>query len=242
MGFMPLGLLIAGLALALGGLVQGSVGFGLALVSVPIFALVRPELVPGPMVVVGALHTILSVLREHGHVDWRGVGWAAIGLLPGIVTGALLVDSLPQRLFALLIGAGVLGFTIISAMSPHLRPVPPALTTAGFISGAFGTAMAIGGPPVALLYQQEHGARIRSTLSAYFLIGAVPSMVALILAGHLDGHDVVSAAELAPFLLAGFALSGPARRLVDGGRIRWAVLGFAATSALVLIARSLFMS
>lgn len=237
---MALGLVIAGLALALGGLVQGSVGFGLALVSVPVFALVRPELVPGPMVVVGVLHTILSVVREHGQVDWRGVGWASLGLLPGVVIGALLVDSLPQRVFALVLGAGVLGFTVVSAMSPRLRPVPPALTAAGFVSGAFGTAMAIGGPPVALLYQQEQGARIRATLSAYFLIGAVPSMLALIVAGHLHGRDVVLAAQLAPFLLAGFVLSGPARRLVDGGRIRWAVLGFAATSALVLIARSLF--
>jgi uncharacterized membrane protein YfcA len=236
---MPLSLLIAGLALALGGLVQGSVGFGLALVSVPIFALVRPELVPGAMVLVGALHTILSVVREHGHVDWRGVGWATVGMLPGTVTGALLVDSLPQRLFALLIGSGVLGFTVLSAISPRLRPVPAALTTAGFVSGAFGTAMAIGGPPVALLYQQEHGARIRATLSAYFLIGAAPSVLALILAGHLDGQDVISAAQLTPFLLVGFALSGPARRLVDGGRIRWAVLGFAAASAMVLIGRSL---
>jgi uncharacterized protein len=236
---MPIGLVLAGLALALGGLLQGSVGFGLALVSVPIFALVRPELVPGPMVVVGALHTILSVVREHGHVDWRGVGWASLGLLPGTVIGALLVDSLPQRLFALVLGTGVLGFTIVSAISPHLRPVPPALTTAGFVSGAFGTAMAIGGPPVALLYQQERGPRIRATMSAFFLMGTVPSMLALILAGHLDGHDVRSAATLAPFLLAGFALSGPARRLVDGGRIRWAVLTFAATSALILISRSL---
>lgn len=231
-------LLIAGFALMVGGLVQGSIGFGLALISVPVFALVRPDLVPGPMVVVGSLHTVLSVLREHGQVDWRGVGWAILGLLPGTVLGALLVDSLPQRLFAILVGSGVLGFTVLSAASPRFRPTAPALTTAGFVSGAFGTAMAIGGPPVALLYQQERGARIRSTLSAYFLLGAIPSVVALIVAGHLHPVDVAKAATLAPFLIVGFALSGPARRLVDRGRIRWIVLGFAAASALALIARS----
>jgi uncharacterized membrane protein YfcA len=236
---MPATLLIAGLALMVGGLVQGSIGFGLALISVPVFALVRPDLVPGPMVVVGALHTVLSVLREHGHVDWRGVGWATLGLLPGTVIGAFLVDSLPQRLFAILVGSGVLAFTALSAASPRFHPTAPALTTAGFLSGTFGTAMAIGGPPVALLYQQERGARIRSTLSAYFLLGAAPSMVALVVAGHLHGHDVASAATLAPFLLIGFALSGPTRRVVDRGRIRWAVLAFAAASAMALILRSL---
>jgi uncharacterized protein len=236
---MPISLLLAGLGLALGGFVQGSVGFGLALVSVPVFALVRPELVPGPMVVVGCLHTVLSVLREHESVDWRGVGWATLGLLPGTVLGALVVDSLPHKVFAIVVGSGVLAFTVLAALSPKVRPTPPALTTAGFVSGTFGTAMAIGGPPVALLYQQEHGPRIRSTLSAYFLMGAAPSMLALTATGHLGGHDVLLAAILAPFLVTGFLLSGPARRLVDGGRIRWAVLGFAGVSALVLILRSL---
>ena len=46
---------------------------------------------------------------------------------------------------------------------------------------------------------------------------------------------------LLPFLTVGFVLSGPARRIVDGGRIRYAVLGFAAASSLVLIARSLLI-
>ncbi|MFL6142660.1 MAG: sulfite exporter TauE/SafE family protein [Labedaea sp.] len=233
-------LLIAGLALTVGGFVQGSVGFGLALVSVPVLALVRPDLVPGPMVLVGTVHTVLSVLREHTHVDWRGVRWATLGLLPGTVLGAVLVAALPQRGFALVVGAGVLAFTVLSAVSPELRPTPPALTSAGFLSGTFGTAMAIGGPPVALLYQREHAAKVRSTLSAFFLLGAAPSVLALLLTGQLDGHDVRSAVTLAPFLVAGFALSGPARRLVSGGRLRYAVLGFAGISAVALILRSLF--
>jgi uncharacterized protein len=134
---------------------------------------------------------------------------------------------------------GVLGFTVLSTISWHPRPTPPALATAGVVSGAFGTAMAIGGPPVALLYQHEHGARIRSTLSAYFMLGTVLSVAGLAMAGHLHVRDAIPAALLVPFLLAGFALSGPARRLVDGGRIRYAVLGFAGLSALVLIGRSL---
>jgi uncharacterized membrane protein YfcA len=137
------------------------------------------------------------------------------------------------------VGLGVLMFTVLSLVSWRPRPTPPALATAGVVSGAFGTAMAIGGPPVALLYQHEQAARIRSTLAAYFTIGSVVSATGLLLAGHLDGHDARTAAVLIPFLLAGFALSGPARRLVEGGRIRYAVLGFAGLSALVLIGRSL---
>jgi uncharacterized membrane protein YfcA len=232
-------LLIAGLVLALGGIVQGVVGFGLALVAVPVLALVAPDLLPTSLLLAVLVHTALTMVREREHVDWHGVGWAMAGRLPGTVVGVLVVDSLPQRAFFVVVGAGVLAFTVLSMISWQPRPTPRALVAAGLVSGAFGTAMAIGGPPVALLYQHEHGARIRSTLSAFFLLGALMSLAGLAVAGHLDAGDAVSAAILVPFLIAGFALSGPARRLVAGGRIRYAVVGLAGLSALVLIARSL---
>lgn len=232
-------LLIAGAVLAFGGLVQGMVGFGIALIGVPVVALLQPDLVPGPVLLVATVHTVLSVLREHEHVDWRGVGWMMVGRVPGTAIGVLVLGLLPQRAFFIVIGIGVLAFTMLSMASWRPRPTPRALTTAGLVGGAFGTAMAIGGPPVALLYQHEQGARIRSTLGAYFMIGSALSAAALAIAGHLDGNDVGSAALLAPFLVLGFLLSGPARRLVDGGRIRHAVLVFAGVSALALITRSL---
>jgi uncharacterized membrane protein YfcA len=236
---MTTALLLAGLVLAVGALVQGIVGFGIAIIGVPIAALIQPDLVPGPLILVAPIATVLSVVREYKHVDWGGVGWAMTGRLPGTVVGVLIVDALPERQFFVVVGAGVLIFTLLSLVSWQPRPTPPALTTAGVISGAFGTAMAIGGPPVALLYQRDTGARIRATLAAYLLLGSLLSAVSLAIAGQLDGHDVASAALLAPFIVLGFAFSGPARRLVDGGRIRYAVLALAGTSALVLIVRSI---
>jgi uncharacterized membrane protein YfcA len=238
---MTTALLLAGLVLAFGALVQGIVGFGIAIVGVPIAALIQPDLVPGPLILVAPIHTVLSLIREYHDVDWRGVGWAMTGRLPGTVVGVLIVDALPQRQFLIVVGSGVLIFTMLSMISWQPRPTPPALTTAGLVSGAFGTAMAIGGPPVALLYQRDTGARIRATLAAYLLLGALVSAASLAVAGQLGGHEVATAGLLAPFILIGFALSGPARRLVDGGRIRYAVLTLAGVSALTLIGRSLLL-
>ena len=231
-------LLIAGMVLAFGAVVQGIVGFGIAIVGVPIVALIMPELVPGPLLLIAPVHTILSLVRERQHVDWRGVGWASLGRLPGGLVGVVIVDSLPQRQFFVVVGSGVLLFTLLSMITWKPQQTPRALATAGLVSGAFGTAMAIGAPPVALLYQHDRAARIRATLAAFLLLGAVMSAVTLALAGHLDGHDVALAAVLAPFILVGFGLSGPARKFVDG-RIRYAVLAIAGTSALALISRSL---
>lgn len=234
-------LLIAGVVLVVGGLVQGVVGFGLGLVAVPVLALLDPHLVPAPMLLITTIHPALSVVRERDHVHWQGVGWALLGRLPGTVVGVLAVGLLPQRPFLVLVGVGVLAFTVLSVISWHPRPTPPALTAAGLVSGVFGTATAIGGPPLALLYQHERGARIRATLAAYFLVGSVVSVFSLAVAGHLGWGDVRLAATLAPFLLLGFLLSGPVRALVDGERIRHAVLAVAGLSALALIGRSVLL-
>jgi hypothetical protein len=231
-------LLIAGMVLAFGAVVQGTVGFGIAMVGVPVAALVMPELIPGPLLLVAPVHTILSLVRERKHVDWRGVGWASAGRLPGGLLGVVAVDSLPQRQFFIVVGSGVLLFTVLSMITWKPRPTVPALATAGLVSGAFGTAMAIGAPPVALLYQHDQGARIRGTLAAFLLLGALMSAGTLALAGHLGWHEVALAGMLAPFIVLGFALSGPVRRRVDS-RIRYAVLAFACLSALALITRSL---
>jgi hypothetical protein len=116
---------------------------------------------------------------------------------------------------------------------PH--PTVPALLVAGVVSGAGGTASAIGGPPVALLYQNAHGARVRATLGAYFAAGSLLSLAGLLLGGQFSADAVQAAAVLVPFMIAGFALSGPARRLLDHGWTRPAVLVLAGAGALALL-------
>ena len=113
---------------------------------------------------------------------------------------------------------------------------------AGLASGAGGTAASIGGPAIALLYQDAEGARVRGTIGGYFVLGSVTSIVALALAGQVTGESLTETVIFVPFLLVGFALSGPARRVLDNGWTRPAVLGVAALSALLLLGRVLLSS
>lgn len=231
-------LLVAGLAVALGGLVQGLAGFGLALLAVPIVALLDPSLVPGPMLIATTTHSMLSLAREHKHVDWRGVGWAMLGRLPGTVVGVILVGSLPQRPFSLLVGLVVLAGVLVSVVSWSPRPTPRALVVAGVVSGSFGTATSIGGPPVALLYQHSTGAQVRATLGAYFVLGSITSMTGLLIADQVQAHQVLAGVVLIPFVVAGFLLSSPLRKVIDAKGIRVPVLVLSAVSALLLIGRA----
>jgi uncharacterized membrane protein YfcA len=231
-------LLLAGLVVALGALVQGSVGFGLSLVAAPLLALLDPRLVPVPLLALVTVHALLALHRERGDADWRGVGWALLGRLPGIALGAYAVAALPERPFAALVAVTVLAAAVLSAVRWRPRPTAPALVVAGMVSGVGGTATAIGGPPVALLYQDATGPQVRATLAAYFTSGAVLSLAGLAAAGQVTGHALEASLVLAPFMVVGFLLSGPARRFLDAGWTRPAVVGISGAAALVLLAQA----
>ena len=88
-----------------------------------------------------------------------------------------------------------------------------------------GTVAAIGGPPIALVYQYASGPRIRATMALYFTLGTVLSLAALWLAGAFGRHELALAAVLVPGTVLGFLASGPLLRRVDAGRLRPLVLG-----------------
>ena len=233
-------ILLAGLVVAAGALLQGAVGFGLALVAAPVLVLLEPAFVPVPLLAVVTVHALLALRRERGEADWRGVGWAVLGRLPGIAIGVLAVAALSRRAFAVLVGATVLLAALVSLVRWRPRPTPPALLVAGLVSGIGGTATAIGGPPVALLYQDEHGARVRATLAAYFAVGAVLSLGGLAVGGLVTLDALRATVLLAPFMVAGFLLSGPVRRLLDRGWTRPAVIGVSGVAGLAVLAQAAF--
>jgi uncharacterized membrane protein YfcA len=235
-------ILAAGLVVAFGALVQGAVGYGMALVAAPLLALVDPSLVPVPLLLLTSVHAVLAVVRDGRRADWSGIGWAMLGRLPGTGLGVLAVVALSQRVFSFLVGLSVLACVVLSLLTWRPRPRPSSLLLAGLASGAGGTAASIGGPPIALLYQDAEGPRVRGTIGGYFVLGSVTSIIALGAAGQVTGESLASAALLAPFILVGFALSGPAHRVLDNGWTRRAVLAVAAASAVLLIGRVVLSS
>lgn len=234
-----LALVVAGLAVLLGAAVQGSVGLGLGLLAAPVFALVDPTLVPGTILLTTSVLPLLTSARELTDTDWRGLGFALTGRLPGTAVGVAIVATQPPALIAAVVAVVVLGACLLSVTRWDARPTPRSLVAAGLVSGVSGTATSIGGPPVALLYQRASGATLRSTMGVYFLVGNLVSVGALTAAGQVDVRDGLRALALLPFLVAGFLLSGPLRRRVDGPRLRVAVLGLSAGSAVLLLVRTL---
>lgn len=154
---------------------QGSVGYGLALVVVPVLAIVHPEALP---------------------------------------TVILLLASVVSPQVCLTNGTKLLG---------------------GLASGVMGTAGGVGGPPLALVYQDRSGPEIRATLAVDFVARTTLSLVALFLTGRVREEPVLLTLQLLPALILGLVCTRWISPLLDGRWLRPAVLLFAAVSSLAAV-------
>jgi uncharacterized membrane protein YfcA len=235
----PIKLLAACAVLTMGCALQGSVGFGFALVAAPILVLINPSLVPGPLLFCGLVLTVLMSYRERQAMDVSGLKWGILGRLPGTFVALVVLTNVPQKEMTLTLGALVLFAVALSVSGLHISPTTWTLLSAGALSGFMGTTASIGGPPIALLYQNAPGARLRSTLSGYFALGTTISLLALSAVGRFGRHEFWSALALLPGVLIGFILSARTRQLFDRGYTRAAVLTISAVSGAVVILRGL---
>jgi len=224
---------------AVGSLLQGAVGFGLSLIAAPLVTLIEPTLVPGPLLLAALVLPLLTARRDRSWVDLRGVSWALVGRVPGSILGATLLASLSPRSVSLAVGLVVLAGVVMTASGIHLRPRRSTLLAAGVLSGFMGTTAAIGGPPIALIYQHAEGPRLRGTLAGYFVVAAAISIAVLAAAGRFGRHDVIAGAALLPGVALGYLASDRLARWVDRGFTRPAVLLVSAVAALVLVVRAL---
>jgi len=235
----PAEYLVAAAAVLLGSVVQGSVGVGLNIVAAPFVALVVPEALPATLVLVAVPLAVTTLVREHHALDRLALPWMLAGALPGTALGLVIVAAADVSTLTVIVAATTLTGVALSVLSP---PVPTTRLTAlvaGFTSNVFGTATAVGGPPVALLFQHRTGPTARATLGAFFATSAALSIVAYTAAGELSEAQVLFALALAPMMVIGVWTSRHLHVHVDGGWLRPAVLTLSAVAGAAALVRGL---
>ncbi len=211
----------------------------MGLLASPLLMLIDTRLVPGPLLFASVLLTVLVVHRERRSIDFHGIKWALSGRIFGVALAATVLLIVSRERIALVFGSVVLMTVGLSASGLHLRPVRWMLIIAGALSGFAGTTVAIGGPPMALVYQNESGARVRGTLSGYFVVGASFSIVVLSFIGRFGAFELVSALALLPGIVLGFLFSDRGARVLDRGYTRPAVLAVSAATGVMVILKEL---
>jgi uncharacterized membrane protein YfcA len=233
----PLQLIGASAAMALGALVQGSVGFGASLVAAPLLVLIDPVFVPGPITVAALVVNIVMLSTRREGAAEHDIRWAMAGLLPGTAVAGVTLAVLPQHGLSIAVSVLVLVAVALTASGLAVVRGPATLLGAGTVSGFMGTISGIGGPPVALVYQREPAVVLRRTLPRYFHVGGLISALTLVVVGRLDAHDVALALALVPGLAFGLAGAVPLSGHVDKRTARPFVLGLSALAAIVVLVR-----
>ena len=231
--------LVAVLIAFVGSTLQSSIGIGLGILGSPILVLLDDRFAPGPILLSALVLTALITWREGKAIDLRGLQWAFTGRIVGTLVAGAVLAALPAGRMAIVFGGLVLLAVAMNVSGFRFRVRPVALVGAGALSGIMGTIAAVGGPPMALLYQDVKGPRLRATLSSFFLAGTILSLATLFAVGRLGPYELELTLVLLPSIIFGFITSRWTIGIVDRGHTRPAVLALAAVAGLVVIARQL---
>lgn len=135
------------------GVLSGVMGFGALIIMVPALVLLVG---PGTAVPVGVLCGIASQgmnwYAHRAHLRKDALVPLFLGSLPGVWLGSTVLFRLPEIWLRAALGAFIVGYVLwisFGKLPPPTRP--PASFWAcltGFLSGAFGAAFGVNGPPV----------------------------------------------------------------------------------------------
>lgn len=216
---------------------QASTGIGFGMLAAPVAVMLEPALVPGPLLLLSLLLSVMTALRERHAIDLPGLSFATVGRVFGAAAAGATLALVPASAFPAIFSLLILAAVALSASGWHARPTRNNLVAAGLASGYMGTITSVGAPPMALVYQNASGPMIRSTMGAFFVLGSTISLAALIAVDRAPVLELLRSLWLLFPVWLGFRLSRHAIGYIDRGRVRPFVLGLSAASALVLLLR-----
>jgi uncharacterized membrane protein YfcA len=183
----PAAILTAGV-LFLATLIRSALGFGEALVAVPLLALVMPVEVAAPIaVLVSITVALIVVVRDWREIHVRSAVWLVLPTLLGIPLGLILLRNVSEPIVKGVLAAAIIAFSAHSLLSGKRRELKDDkfAWVFGFGAGVLGGAYGMNGPPLAI-YGSLRGwspQEFRATLQGYFLAASLAGLWGYRIAG-----------------------------------------------------------
>jgi uncharacterized membrane protein YfcA len=220
-------------------IVQFGLGMGFGMTASPLLAVLDPQLVPAPVLLVSFATAFITAAREHEHIVWREIWIGSAGRLIGVAIATLVLAGLTDRdSFSLVFGLMVALAVLFSISGWRLRFSNASLTAMAMISGIMATISSVGAPPLAIIYQDRVPGQARPTLAAFFTAGCALSLAGLYLSGWAGMRDLVLAAIMVPGMVSGLIASQFLKHSFDA-RFRPVLLAISGAAACLLIVRGL---
>ncbi|MCA9951548.1 MAG: sulfite exporter TauE/SafE family protein [Anaerolineales bacterium] len=197
--------------------VQSSVGFGFALVSMPLLVELLGIQIAAPLVAVVAFTSEIFVLLRYRHaLQIRTVVRLVIAALVGIPLGILLLRQVDPIIVTRALGVILVAYALYALFSPRLPLLANQLWAYGFgfVAGILGGAYNTSGPPV-IIYgncRRWPPNEFKSNLQGFFVFSSITVVLTHALSGNYTavvGQNYLYAIPgMVLGLLAGFSLDG----------------------------------
>ncbi|MCJ7715254.1 MAG: sulfite exporter TauE/SafE family protein, partial [Anaerolineales bacterium] len=168
--------------------IRSALGFGDALIAMPLLAIVVGLQVATPLTAMGATTIAITILiRSWKKVEIKEAWRLVVATWIGIPVGIYFLKAAPEILVKSLLGILITGFGLFNLLVPKL---PRLLTDkwaylTGFIAGILGGAYNTNGPPIVIygMLRRWDAEKFRATLQGYFL----PTGAAILITHGLAG-------------------------------------------------------
>lgn len=230
---------IAFFVVTLAAVLQSISGIGLALVAAPVLVLIDADFLPGPILTLGCCLSALTTWRYRRTLHLGNTLLALYGRIPGSLAGLVLLAVAPQSAISLGFGVLIIASVILSYRRVTVEASRNNLLVAGFFSGMMGTTTSVGGPPMALVYQNSDPETVRAQLGFYFLIGTGLSIVLLVVSGNYSIRQLGLVIPLVPAVFLGFLMSIFWGDCLDRIRIKPLIAAVSVGFSLLIIWRSM---
>ena len=198
-------LLLAG---AVAGGLRGFSGFGAALVLAPVGSLIVGAHVAVPAIILSMFVTTAQLFAP----TWRHVRWSdqlalslsgCIGVPAGVALLVFLDPELMRRGISVL--TVLLALFLMTGWRSGHPPTRLGAASVGGLGGVLSGSTSLGGPPVVayLLAGPGSAAQTRASLIYYFAFTQLASLIAFWIGGLMNWEVLVTAAVIAPSLVAG---------------------------------------
>ena len=232
--------LIGGVAIFVGSVVQGCAGFAFSLVAAPLllFVLSQQEVIPILVLISMALN--LMVLRDCGrHLNFKKILPILVGGVISLPLGIHILTVLDPGLFKISVGVFIVTVALVM-MSGWRRPLPPSLWSLipiGLISGVLNGSLSMSGPPVVLFLNNQGTGKeeFRANLAGYFLSLNVFTVAMYMVKGVMNVKILTTTALYFPVLLVGTWIGIKVSHIMPENLFRKFTLGLITITGIVMV-------
>lgn len=190
------------------GFLQGLVGFGSGLLSVPLLSFMFvPKFVVPLTLVHGLIMNMYLSARNRRFIQWKRVLPLLLTGLIGIPVGTMVLLFIPSSGLKIIMGAVISMFAILllRGLSRKFKRERLGLVPVGLVSGILNGSISMSGPPV-ILFLSNQGVRkdrFRANLVTYFFLLNILTLIIFLAAGILTEEVLITAVILLPPLPLG---------------------------------------